>query len=47
MEKTGFNIVYTRRKIPFNIMLDYTLTKPISNKKTEKLEALTIEEEKN
>lgn len=46
MLKTGFNIAYTRRKIPFNIMLDYTLTKPISNKQTKKIEALTIEEEK-
>ena len=32
-------------KIPFNIMDDETLTKPISNKQTKKVEALTIEEQ--
>ncbi len=40
-----FKIAYSRRKIPFNIMLDETLTKPISKKEDKKVEALTIEEE--
>ena len=40
-----FKIAYSRRKIPFNIMLDETLTKPISKKEDKKIEALTVEEE--
>ncbi len=31
--KKGFKIAYARRKIPYNIMEDETLTKPISKKK--------------
>lgn len=45
LQKT-FKIAYSRRIIPFNIMLDETLTKPISKKETEKVEALTVDEEK-
>lgn len=44
--KIGFKIAISRRKIRFNIMDDVTLTKPISNKKKIKKEALTIKEEK-
>ena len=40
-----FKIAYSRRKIPFNIMLDETLVKPISKKEDKKIEALTIDEE--
>ena len=40
-----FQIANSRRKIPFNIMLDETLTKPISKIPEKKIEALTIEEE--
>ncbi len=40
-----FNIAYSRRKIPFNIMLDETLTKPISKIPEKKIEALTVDEE--
>ena len=40
-----FQIAYSRRKIPFNIMLDETLTKPISKKTEKKIEALTVDEE--
>ena len=43
--KKVFQIAYSRRKIPYNIMLDETLTKPISIKPNRKIEALTIEEE--
>ena len=43
--KKVFQIAYSRRKIPYNIMLDETLTKPISIKTNRKVEALTIEEE--
>lgn len=42
----GFSIAYSRRKIDFNIMLDETLTMPISKKEQVKIEALTIDEEK-
>lgn len=42
----GFEIAYARRRINFNIMLDPTLTKPISKLKTEKVEALTVDEQK-
>lgn len=42
----GFKIAYSRRKIPFNIMLDESLIKPISLKQTKKVEALSIKEEK-
>lgn len=41
----SFQIAYSRRKISFNIMLDETLTKPISNKPQKKVKALTVEEE--
>jgi integrase len=44
--KATFKIAFARRKIPFNIMDDITLKKPISDKKKEKIEALTVEEEK-
>lgn len=40
-----FQIAYSRRKIPFNIMLDETLKKPISKKPEKPVEALTIDEE--
>lgn len=40
-----FQIAYSRRKIPFNIMLDETLTKPISERPEQKIEALTTNEE--
>lgn len=40
-----FQIAYSRRKIPFNIMLDETLKKPISKKVEKPVEALTIDEE--
>ncbi len=40
-----FQIANSRRKISFNIMLDETLTKPISQIPEKKIEALTIEEE--
>lgn len=40
-----FQIANSRRKIPFNIMLDETLTKPISKIPEKKIEALTIDEE--
>lgn len=40
-----FSIAVSRRKITFNPMDDETLTKPISNKETKKVEALTINEE--
>lgn len=39
--KKGFKIAYSRRKINFNIMEDETLTKPISQKETKIIEALT------
>lgn len=41
-----FQIAYSRRKIPYNIMLDETLTKPISKKESKKVEALSKEEER-
>ena len=40
-----FQIAYSRRKISYNIMMDETLTKPISKKETKKIEALSVEEE--
>lgn len=40
-----FQIAYSRRKLSYNIMLDETLTKPISKKENKKIEALSIEEE--
>lgn len=40
-----FQIAVSRRKIPYNIMLDETLTKPISNRPEQKVEALTVAEE--
>lgn len=40
-----FQIAYSRRKIQYNIMLDETLTKPISKKENKKIEALSKEEE--
>lgn len=42
-----FRIAYSRHKIPYNIMEDETLTKPVSKVITKPVEALTIEEEKN
>lgn len=42
-----FQIATVRRKIPFNIMLDETLRKPISERPEQKIEALTIDEENN
>lgn len=41
-----FQIATARRKIPFNIMLDETLRKPISERPEQKIEALTVAEEK-
>lgn len=43
---TGFKIAYSRKKINYNIMQDYTLDKPISEKETKKKESLTIDEQK-
>ena len=40
-----FQIATARRKIPFNIMLDETLRKPISERPEQKIEALTVNEE--
>lgn len=40
-----FQIAVSRRKIPYNIMLDETLTKPISKRPEQKVEALTVAEE--
>lgn len=45
MLNKGFEIAFARRKIPFNIMLDPILTKPISAKETKKVESLTISEQ--
>lgn len=41
-----FQIATARRKITFNIMLDETLRKPISERAEQKIEALTVTEEK-
>lgn len=41
----GFKIAYSRRKITYNIMEDETLTKPISQKASIPVQALTIQEE--
>ena len=41
-----FQIATARRKIAFNIMLDETLRKPISERPEQKIEALTVTEEK-
>ena len=43
--KMGFQIAHARKKITFNIFLDPTLSKPISQKEIKKVEALTIQEE--
>ena len=40
-----FKIALSRRLIPYNIMLDESLSKPISKKEDKKIEALTVEEE--
>lgn len=40
-----FSIATTRRKIPFNPMNDDTLNKPVSNKETKIVKALTVKEE--
>lgn len=40
-----FQIAVSRRKILYNIMLDETLTKPISKRPEQKVEALTVAEE--
>lgn len=40
-----FQIAYSRRKISYNIMLDETLTKPISEKENKEIKALSKEEE--
>jgi len=42
----GFAIAYARRKIKFNIMADPDLKKPLSNKESIKVEALTVDEQK-
>lgn len=42
---SAFKIAYSRRLIPFNIMDDYSLTKPKSTKTNKKIEALTAQEE--
>ena len=44
--KKGFKIAYARRKIPYNIMEDETLTKPISKKPAKVVTALSKKEEK-
>ena len=44
MFNKAFQIAYNRRIIPFNIMLDDTLTKPISQIPLTKIEALTKEQ---
>lgn len=41
----GFKIAYSRRKITYNIMEDETLTKPISQKASIPVQALTLQEE--
>ena len=41
-----FQLATARRKIAFNIMLDETLRKPISERPEQKIEALTVAEEK-
>lgn len=41
----AFKLAYSRRKIPFNIMEDETLTKPFSQKEKKKVEALTAKEQ--
>ncbi len=41
-----FKIAFSRHLIPFNIMLDESLVKPISSKENRKIEALSVEEEK-
>lgn len=41
-----FQVATARRKIVFNIMLDETLRKPISERPEQKIESLTVEEEK-
>ncbi|MCL2354570.1 MAG: tyrosine-type recombinase/integrase [Oscillospiraceae bacterium] len=43
--RQGYKIALARRKIVYNIMDDYTLKKPISDKPTKKVIPLTIEEE--
>lgn len=40
-----FQIAYSRRKLSYNIMLDETLTKPISKKENKTIEALSNNEE--
>lgn len=42
-----FKIAHARRKIAYNIMLDDTLTKPISKRPEQRIEALTVDEEKH
>lgn len=44
--KKGFKIAYSRRKISYNIMEDETLTKPISQKSSRIVTALSQKEEK-
>lgn len=41
----AFKLAYSRRLIPYNIMEDETLIKPISKIPNRKIEALTVEEE--
>lgn len=41
-----FKIALARKKISYNIMLDDTLTKPISKRPEQRVESLTVEEEK-
>lgn len=43
--KKTFKIAYSRRKIPFNIMDDENLLKPISEIPDKKIDAFTVEEE--
>ena len=45
--KKGFKIAYSRKRIPYNLMEDETLTKPISKKVPVKVQALTIKEQEN
>lgn len=42
----GFQIATNRRKIPYNIMLDDTMQKPLSNKEKKVVRGLSVQEEK-
>ena len=44
--RKGFHLAYSRRQIPFNIMDDEALAKPLSEKEKKVVEALTIQEQR-